>query len=153
MNDAHDSSLNKLLDELSAEVRSQIEERGASAATAGTPPMTELQDRVVIMLLFNQRVTADDVERAWRECVAKYGLTKDSRIGYSTGCNYPPDWGEHTMSLRPGDRTELQANMCFHMILGIWMDDWGLEISETFRVTDKGAECLADVPRPLVVKD
>jgi Xaa-Pro aminopeptidase len=95
----------------------------------------------------------EDVEHAWRECVAKYGLTKDSRIGYSTGCNYPPDWGEHTMSLRPGDRTELQANMCFHMILGIWMDDWGLEISETFRVTDKGAECLADVPRPLVVKD
>jgi Xaa-Pro aminopeptidase len=57
------------------------------------------------------------------------------------------------MSLRPGDRTELQENMCFHMILGIWMDDWGLEISETFRVTDKGADCLADVPRPLVVKD
>ena len=95
----------------------------------------------------------EDVERAWRECVARYGLTKDSRIGYSTGCNYPPDWGEHTMSLRPGDRTELQENMCFHMILGIWMDDWGLEISETFRITDTGAECLADVPRPLVVKD
>ena len=95
----------------------------------------------------------EDVERAWRECVAKYGLTKDSRIGYSTGCNYPPDWGEHTMSLRPGDLTELQENMCFHMILGIWMDDWGLEISETFRVTETGAECFADVPRPLVVKD
>jgi Xaa-Pro aminopeptidase len=57
------------------------------------------------------------------------------------------------MSLRPGDRTELQENMCFHMILGIWMDDWGLEISETFQVTDKGAVCFADVPRPLVVKD
>ena len=98
-------------------------------------------------------VMCEDVERAWRECVAKYGLTKDSRIGYSVGCNYPPDWGEHTMSLRPGDRTELQENMCFHMILGIWMDDWGLEISETIRVTDTGAECLADVPRPLVVKD
>ena len=98
-------------------------------------------------------VMCEDVERAWRECVARYGLTKDSRIGYSVGCNYPPDWGEHTMSLRPGDRTELQENMCFHMILGIWMDDWGLEISETIRVTDTGAECLADVPRPLVVKD
>ncbi|RDD61195.1 M24 family metallopeptidase [Ferruginivarius sediminum] len=97
-------------------------------------------------------ILCEDVEAAWRECVAKYGLTKDSRIGYSTGLNYPPDWGEHTMSLRPGDRTELEPNMCFHMILGIWMDDWGLEISETFRVTETGAECLANVPRDLVVK-
>ncbi len=97
-------------------------------------------------------IRCEDVEAAWRACVAKYGLTKDSRIGYSTGLNYPPDWGEHTMSLRPGDRTELQPNMCFHMILGIWMDDWGLEISETFRVSEQGAECLAQVPRDLVVK-
>ncbi|RDD61804.1 M24 family metallopeptidase [Ferruginivarius sediminum] len=98
-------------------------------------------------------IVCEDVEAAWRECVAKYGLTKDSRIGYSTGLNYPPDWGEHTMSLRPGDHTELEPNMCFHMILGIWMDDWGLEISETFRVTESGAECFANVPPELVVKD
>lgn len=98
-------------------------------------------------------VVCEDIEAAWRECVGKYGLVKDSRIGYSTGLNYPPDWGEHTMSLRPGDRTELEPNMCFHMILGIWREDWGLEISETFRVSETGAECFTNVPRELVVKD
>lgn len=98
-------------------------------------------------------VMCEEVEAAWRHSIARYGLVKDSRIGYSTGLNYPPDWGEHTMSLRPGDHTELEPNMTFHMILGLWQDDWGLEISETFRVTEVGCETFASVPRELLVKD
>jgi len=97
-------------------------------------------------------VTCGEVEGVWRRSVAKYGLVKDSRIGYSTGLNYPPDWGEHTMSLRPGDDSVLQPNMTFHMIPGIWMDDWGIEISECFRVTDQGVEPLCDFPRELTIK-
>jgi len=84
--------------------------------------------------------------------IARHGMEKRSRIGYSVGLGYPPDWGEHTMSLRPGDVTPLEPNMTFHMILGMWMDDWGFELSETFRVTDAGAECLCSVPRGLTVK-
>jgi hypothetical protein len=42
--------------------------------------------------------------------------------------------------------------MTFHMILGIWMEGWGYELSETFVVTDSGAECLAEFPRDMVVK-
>jgi Xaa-Pro aminopeptidase len=84
--------------------------------------------------------------------IARHGLSKASRIGYSVGLNYPPDWGEHTMSLRPGDRTVLEPNMTFHMILGMWMDGWGFEVSETFAVTPSGAECLCTTPRDLVVK-
>ena len=61
---------------------------------------------------------------------------KGSRIGYSMGLNYPPDWGEHTASLRPGDKTVLAPNMTFHMILGMWMDNYGFEGSESFRVTE-----------------
>lgn len=97
-------------------------------------------------------VTCGEVEGAWRNAIAKSGLVKESRIGYSTGLNYPPDWGEHTMSLRPGDRSVLQANMTFHMIPGIWQDDWGIEISECFRVTETGAEPFATTPRQLFVK-
>ena len=89
---------------------------------------------------------------AWRRAIAKSGLVKESRIGYSTGLNYPPDWGEHTMSLRPGDRSVLQPDMTFHMIPGIWQDDWGIEISECFRVTDTGAEPFCTTPRRLFVK-
>jgi ectoine hydrolase len=93
----------------------------------------------------------EDVERVWRKHIAKAGLEKESRIGYSMGLNYPPDWGEHTASLRPGDKTVLAPNMTFHMILGMWMDNYGFECSESFRVTENGCETLADFPRKLFV--
>ncbi|GAB6063424.1 M24 family metallopeptidase [Deferrisoma palaeochoriense] len=94
----------------------------------------------------------EEVEFAWRQVIARVGLKKESRIGYSMGLNYPPDWGEHTASLRPGDKTVLEPNMTFHMILGMWMDDWGFECSESFRVTETGHETFASFPRKLFVK-
>ena len=94
-------------------------------------------------------VTAESVERAWRDTIAKYDVEKADRIGYSMGLGYPPDWGEHTASLRPGDETVLTENMTFHTIPGLWFDDFGVEISETFRVTSSGAETLAEFPREL----
>ncbi|WP_339102623.1 M24 family metallopeptidase [Haloterrigena salinisoli] len=94
-------------------------------------------------------VTCESVERAWRETIAQYGLEKEDRIGYSMGLGYPPDWGEHTASIRPGDETVLEEDMTFHMIPGIWTAEVGMEISETFRVTGSGAETLADFPRQL----
>ncbi len=96
-------------------------------------------------------VTCEAVEAAWRRTIERHGIVKDSRIGYSTGLNYPPDWGEGTLSLRPGDKTLLQPNMTIHMILGLWQDDWGIEISECFRVTENGARTLADFPRGLFI--
>jgi Xaa-Pro dipeptidase len=95
---------------------------------------------------------AEEVELIWRNHIAKVGLEKESRIGYAVGLNYPPDWGEHTASLRPGDSTILAPNMTFHMILGMWMDDYGFECSESFRVSETGCETFADVPRKLFVK-
>lgn len=97
-------------------------------------------------------ITCEEVELAWRKSIEKSGFKKDSRIGYSTGVNYPPDWGEHTASLRPGDKTILQPNMTFHMIPGIWLDNFGVELSETFRVTETGCETLANFPRELFIK-
>jgi Xaa-Pro dipeptidase len=95
---------------------------------------------------------AEEVEAVWRRHIAKAGLEKESRIGYAMGLNYPPDWGEHTASLRPGDRTVLKTNMTFHMILGMWMDDYGFECSESFRVSQTGCETFSSVPRKLFVK-
>jgi Xaa-Pro aminopeptidase len=94
-------------------------------------------------------VTCEAVERAWREEIAKHGVEKADRIGYSVGLGYPPDWGEHTASLRPGDESVLEEDMTFHTIPGLWFDDFGVELSETFRVTSSGAEPLADFPREL----
>jgi ectoine utilization protein EutD len=97
--------------------------------------------------------TCAEVELAWRRELAKSGFEKESRIGYSVGLNYPPDWGEHTMSLRPGDETVIQPNMTFHMIPGLMLDDCGIEISECFLITETGSECFYDMPRPMVIKD
>ncbi|MDA0997772.1 MAG: M24 family metallopeptidase, partial [Proteobacteria bacterium] len=93
------------------------------------------------------------VHSSWNAVVQPHGIVKESRMGYSTGLNYPPDWGEHTLSIRPGDRTELRPGMTLHVIPGIWIDDWGIEISECVLVTETGALRLCNLPQELVVKD
>ena len=95
----------------------------------------------------------EEVELVWRKHIAKAGLEKASRIGYSMGLNYPPDWGEHTASLRPGDKTVLAPNMTFHMILGMWLENYGFECSESFSVTADGCQTFANFPRKLFVID
>ena len=97
-------------------------------------------------------ILAEDVEAAWRKVISRHGLKKESRIGYSIGVAYPPDWGEHTISLRPGDKTLLEPGNVVHCILGMWMEDWGIEVSETILVTDKGNETLTKFPREIHVK-
>ena len=95
----------------------------------------------------------EDIANAFYSVLQKYGIVKDNRTGYSIGVSYPPDWGERTFSLRPGDKTELRKNMTLHFMTGLWMKDWGFEITESIRITQTGYECLADVPRKMVVKD
>lgn len=95
----------------------------------------------------------EDIAAAFFGVLARRGIEKESRTGYSIGLSYPPDWGERTMSLRAGDRTELQPGMTFHFMPGLWMDDWGLEISESIVITETGAEPLCRYPRQLFVKD
>jgi ectoine hydrolase len=97
--------------------------------------------------------TCEQVEAAWRGVIARYGLEKPSRCGYAIGLSYPPDWGERTMSLRPGDTTVLEEGMSFHFIPGIWQEDWGIEITESFLMTASGAEPFCNYPRRLLVKE
>ncbi len=94
----------------------------------------------------------EDIAMAFFNVLAKHGIEKNNRAGYPIGLSYPPDWGERTMSLRPGDRTELQPGMTFHFMTGLWMEDWGFEITESIVIGEKGPEILADVPRKLMVK-
>ena len=95
----------------------------------------------------------EDIANAFYGVLKTYGIIKDNRTGYPIGVSYPPDWGERTMSLRPGDKTVLQENMTLHFMTGLWMEDWGFEITESIRIGKTGPECLADVPRKMVVKD
>ncbi len=94
----------------------------------------------------------EEVEAAWRRCLAASGYEKASRLGYAVGVGYPPDWGEHTASLRAGDRTLLRPGMTFHLIAGMWVEPRGLEISETLAVTDTGVELLTHFTRDLLTK-
>ncbi len=97
--------------------------------------------------------TCEEFAGAFYAVLKKHGITKDGRTGYPIGVSYPPDWGERTMSLRPGDRTVLEPGMTFHFMTGLWSDDMGLEITESLVITEGAPELLANVPRQLFVKD
>ncbi|KUY87234.1 ectoine hydrolase DoeA [Burkholderia territorii] len=95
----------------------------------------------------------EDIANAFFAVLRRAGIDKDSRCGYPIGTSYPPDWGERTMSLRPGDRTVLEPGMTFHFMPGLWLDDWGLEITESILITETGVETFCNVPRKLFVKE
>ena len=98
-------------------------------------------------------VVAGDVHAAWKRVLDSHGLEKKSRIGYSIGVAYAPDWGEHTISLRAEEPTVIPENSVIHVMLGMWMDGWGMELSETVHVKESGCECLTDFPRQVHVVD
>jgi len=97
--------------------------------------------------------TCEDIANAFFAVLKRHGISKKNRTGYPIGLSYPPDWGERTMSLRPGDKTELKPGMTFHFMTGLWQQDWGMEITESIVITENGVECLANVPRKLIIKD
>jgi ectoine hydrolase len=96
--------------------------------------------------------TPDEAHSVWDGVIKAHGLSKASRIGYSIGLGYPPDWGERTVSLRPGDFTRFTSGMCFHVMLGIWMDGWGYELSEPVAITADGVSRFTDLTQDLTVK-
>jgi len=96
---------------------------------------------------------AKDVATDFYATMEAAGFHKEGRCGYPIGISYPPDWGERTISFRTTDETVLQPGMTFHFMPGLWMDTWGLEITESIVITEDGpAEPLADVPRAIYVK-
>ena len=94
-------------------------------------------------------VTCAEVESIWQKELNKNGYEKKSRVGYSIGLNFPPDWGERTASLRVGDNTILKEGMCFHFQSGVWLDKFGAAISESIAIGKNGAERLCSVERKL----
>ncbi|CAM4307158.1 M24 family metallopeptidase [Palleronia rufa] len=96
---------------------------------------------------------AADIAIALTSVLKRHGIDRQGRAGYAVGLSYPPDWGEHTVSIRAMDQTVLRPGMTFHFMPALWMEDWGLEITETILIRDgAAAECLCDYPRELVVK-
>jgi ectoine hydrolase len=97
---------------------------------------------------------AGQVAEALFGSLERAGIAKEGRCGYPIGLSYPPDWGERTISFRHDDDTILEPGMTFHFMPGLWMADWGMEITESILIRENGAaECLCDRPRKLIVKD
>ena len=131
----------------------------ARTVMLGTPPsdLLLLEEAVATGLQAVLDVTAPGVpvrelSRTWNLTLAEYGLEKPSRLGYSIGVAYPPDWGERTISIRADDETVLAENMTFHVICGMWMTGYGYEVSESVRVSSTGVETFTAFPRQLVRK-
>ena len=125
----------------------------------GTPPQKFLDaERAVLeateagLEKCRPGITCGEVAEAFFGTLQTRGFSKDSRAGYSIGLSYPPDWGERTLSIRRGDKTVLEPNMTLHFMPALWLDDGGLELSETILITPNGAECLCKTPRKLVIK-
>ena len=97
-------------------------------------------------------VTADDVAQAFWKVLDKYGFEKTFRSGYSIGIGYPPDWGEQTMNIIKGDHSVLQTNTCFHLIAVMQFNNWGVEMSESIRVTETGSEQFYQVPQEIFIR-
>lgn len=96
--------------------------------------------------------TASEVEGVFRRTLALHGFEKEARLGYSIGVGFPPAVGERTASLRKGDETVLQTGMVFHMMPGLWLDNVGITITQSFAVNDGGHEPLTSTPRKLFIK-
>tara|TARA_Y100001960_G_scaffold137128_1_gene145503 strand:+ start:180 stop:1349 length:1170 start_codon:yes stop_codon:yes gene_type:complete len=96
--------------------------------------------------------TANDVAQKFWSVLDKYNIIKESRTGYSIGIGYPPDWGEQTMNISKNDSTVLKTNITFHMIAVMQFGDWGVESSESLRVTENGFELFCNFSRELYIK-
>ncbi|WP_346035676.1 M24 family metallopeptidase [Brevibacterium picturae] len=95
-------------------------------------------------------VPTAELARTWNRVLALAGLEKPSRLGYSIGIGYPPDWGERTISIRTEDDQFLEAGMTFHLICGMWMNGYGYELSESVLITDTGCDTFTTFPRELI---
>ncbi|WP_129358507.1 M24 family metallopeptidase [Rothia uropygioeca] len=122
------------------------------------PELARLGDVTVEALqaaldVVREGTTSNDVAEAFTAVLRRNGYSKNSRLGYSIGVGYPPDWGERTVSIREGDSTVLHTNMTFHLIAGMWLTGMGYEVSESIRVTENGCETFSNIPRGLISLD
>jgi ectoine hydrolase len=125
----------------------------------GAPPpyvtnVAEASGEAILAALETARPgrTCADVANAMLRIFERRGIEKSTRCGYAAGIGYPPTSGEGTMSLHPEDHTALVEGMTFHVHPNMLFDDWGLYITESMVVTERGGQPFTQLPRALVVR-
>lgn len=89
--------------------------------------------------------TCADVANAFYATLNRYGFEKDSRCGYTIGLTTAEN-----PSLQSTDHSELVPNMTFHLMCGTWPEeDFGVTVSESFRVTETGHETFSQLSRDI----
>jgi Xaa-Pro aminopeptidase len=113
----------------------------------------QAQIAVLEMITRNARpgVTCGDLADRCAATLQAHGFSKAGRFGYSTGIAYPPDWGEHTVSVRAGEATRLAENMTLFFIPAIWGDAWSVAIGESFHITADGARRMTDLSYEIII--
>lgn len=95
----------------------------------------------------------EDIVNVFFVVLCCVGIEKDSCCGYLIGVSYLFDWGECMMSLCLGDWMVFEFGMMFYFMLGLWFDDWGLEIMESILIIEIGVEMFCNVLCKLFVKE
>ncbi|MEQ5820258.1 Xaa-Pro peptidase family protein [Halomonas sp. SCS19] len=118
---------------LAADLCVEMEARMCEAMTPGTP----FEDVARL---------ADAILAPHRERFFHSGV-----YGYAVGAQFPPSWVEGTGFLAAGQTKPLARNMVFHLPLCLRLPGgFGIGLSNTVRVTDRGAMRLTDHDMALV---
>ncbi|CAM5555889.1 hypothetical protein ATER59S_04593 [Aquamicrobium terrae] len=76
-------------------------------------------------------------------------VSEPANLNYLTGYD---GWSFYVHQGVLVDETVLEPNMTIHFMPGLWLDDWGIAISESIRITETGVEAFCDFPRRLFIK-
>ena len=80
-----------------------------------------------ILDLIKPGINVKVISSYFNKILEEGNIKKKSRIAYSFGIGFPPDWGENTISIRQESNEILQEGMTLHLIFGAG-DAWGLSI-------------------------
>jgi Xaa-Pro dipeptidase len=100
-------------------------------------------------------VRSEEVQAAIQSVIDRRGYEPNfrKRIGYSVGIGFAPGWGEgHIMDIKHHDSRELRPGMVFHVVPAMRQHaEYGVGVSETVAVTEKGVEVITNFPRELFI--
>src|SRR5205085_1903375 len=82
----------------------------------------------------------------------RFGADETIALELAGACRHYTAGLARTVQLgRPGPKV-LESGNVLHAILGMWMDGWGIEVSETILVAGRGCETLTEFPREVAMK-
>lgn len=91
--------------------------------------------------------TFDDAAQAAEAALAPYAdrVFFSGVFGYSVGAQFPPSWVEGTGYIARGIKRRFEKNMVFHLPLCLRLPgEWGIGLSDTVQVTEKGGVAITD---------